>query len=800
MVDKINAITYTRAYSGQAKINGREKKKLGNLRISKNTILLIVMALLLGRASILGGLAPFGIAFYISLIMKDRKYGYLGFFVLFGNITVAENANISKYCIALALSFMIFSYIRSKIRFHIFSIATISSLTMFLSGLIYILATDFYMYDLFMEGFEALVVFVFVYILSYAIPVVIQKTNRKILSNEELICVAILAAVVVSGLSNVVVAGYKIENVFGILLTLIFAYNGGPSVGASVGITIGIITSMSSIGTPIVISIYGFSGLLAGIFKDLGKIGSAIGMILGNAILTFYINGSTEVLIQFEEIITSFVIFMVMPKGMMQHMEKFLNFNDLQSDKTYSNRIQKIAYHRLKEYAQAFSQLAVTYGNIAEKNKMVDQNDIANMIDEVADKVCHNCGMCRSCWHNNFYGTYNDVVDVITCLENYGRMESNKIPNNLKKRCIKLDTLIRMINDRFEVYKIHYEWQKKLFESRQLIAEQFEEVSNIIDDLSKEINMKVDFRTEVEDALYVAFDKEGIAIEQVTVLEMESGKFEIEIEKRSCFDRKQCDEKIAPIVSKTIGREVVRKNQHCKTDEKKGMCLFTFVEAKKYKVATGVARISKDDRGICGDSYSFIELLDGQYMMALSDGMGSGERAAKESQTTVSILEQLMEAGFKKDIAIKTINSILVSKSSEETFSTMDLSMIDMYTGKVEFVKIGAASSFIKRANGEIEVIRSTSLPIGILNNIDIESFGQRLNKDDCVIIMSDGVLDADQNIEEKEKWVTDTLKKLNSKNPQGIADKLLDIAIEKYGNKIADDMTVMVSKIWESR
>ncbi|QZY54727.1 stage II sporulation protein E [Crassaminicella profunda] len=797
MLDKINIIPYKREYNGQAHAYVTERRKLGSF-LSKNTAVLLMISLLLGRANILEGLAPFGIAFYISLLVRDRKYSYMGLFVLLGMFTA--DVNTAKYSIALALSFIVFGVIRDKIRFKTLPTAAVASLVMFISGIIYMLATELYVYDVVMEGFESVVVFVFIYILSYAVPMIIQRANRKILSNEELICIAIVSAVMVSGLSNIVVGTFRIKNIFGILLTLVFAYNGGASIGASVGITIGIITSMSSIGTPTVISIYGFSGLLAGIFKDLGKKGSVIGMILGNAILTFYINGSTEVLVQLEEIIASSVIFMIMPKAMMQYMEKFVNANEHEIDQTRSERIKKMVHGRLKEYAKAFGELAVTYGNIAEKNRMIDQNDMANIVDEVAEKVCTNCGMCRSCWHNNFYGTYNDIVDVIAYLESYGKIKSEKIPQVLKKRCIKINSLIDAIESRFEVYKVHYEWQRKLFESRQLVAEQFEGVSHIIDDLSKGINTKIDFRTEVEDDLYVAFDKEGIPIDKITVLEKENEKFEIAIEKRCCFDRKQCDTRITPIVSKVIGREVVRKPKVCKADEDTGNCSFTLIEAEKYRVTTGFSRVSKDDRGICGDSYSFIDLADGKYMMALSDGMGSGERAAKESQATISVLEHLMEAGFEKDVAIKTINSILVLKSSEETFSTMDLSILDLYTGKVEFVKIGAASSFIKRANGEVEAIRSTSLPIGILNNIDIESFGQRLNNGDFVVMMSDGVLDADTAIDEKEKWVMAALKKLSSKNPQSIADDLLDMAIKKYGNKIKDDMTVMVSKIWERR
>ncbi|WZL72808.1 stage II sporulation protein E [Clostridiaceae bacterium 35-E11] len=800
MVEKPNVIPYKREYMGQARNILKGSERVKKLHIDKNAILLICIAFLLGRANILNGMAPFGVAFFISMMIKDKRYTYLGVGVLLGTFMGDSGIYVIKYVITIVLSWIIFTYTKNKIRFRIFYIAGIASGIMFLAGFIYNSFTGLYVYDIFMTTFESIVVFVFVYILSYAIPVVVQKTNRKILSNEELICVAILTAVVVSGLSNIEIQNCRIKNIAGILLTLIFAYNGGASIGASVGITIGIITSMSTIGTPTVIGIYGFAGLLAGIFKDLGKIGSAIGMILGNAILTFYINGSTEVIIQFEEIIAAFLIFMLLPRSITQYMEKFSNTNTIQIDETYSERIKKMIYRRLKGYANAFEELAITYGNVAEKTKVIDQEEVANIVDQVVHKVCAQCGMCRSCWHNNFYSTYNDVVETITYLETFGSISLDKTPQILKKRCIKLEVLMQTIIDRFEICKINYEWQQKLFDSRQLVAEQFKGIADIIDNLAKETDMRVEFKKDVEDAIYAAFDKEGIAIDKVTALEREDGKFEIEIQKRPCFDRKQCDTKIAPIVSKVIGKEVVRKNHDCSAEGKAGNCTFTLVEVEKYKAVTGVARVSKDPRGVCGDNYSLMDLPGGKYMMALSDGMGSGERAAKESMTTIAVLEQLMEAGFDQDITIKTINSILLLKSSEEMFATMDLSILDAYTGKVEFVKIGAASSFIKRANGEIEVIRSTSLPIGMLNNIDIESFGKKLNDGDFVIMMSDGILDADQTIEEKEKWIITALQKLNSRNPQTIADALLDTAIQKYGNKIEDDMTVMVEKIWKTR
>ncbi|MFZ5966659.1 MAG: stage II sporulation protein E [Bacillota bacterium] len=800
MIEKTDLMPYERKYVGERRGVAHQKRRGAYPYITKNMIILNLLGLIFGRTLILDGLAPFGIAFFAMLLSKDSKYRFTGFMVMLGIMTTTAEISWLKYGIALLVCFGVFSVFRTRIGTETLNVAILGGIGMLVAGMIHLIITDFYAYDMFMLGFESVVVFVFIYILAYAVPVVVQKTNRKVLSNEELICIAITVAVSISGFSDIGFMGYSFKNIAGILLTLIFAFNGGASVGAAVGVTIGIITSMSSIGTPTVIGVYAFSGLLAGIFKDLGKMGSAVGMILGNAILTFYINGSTEVIIQFEEILTAFGLFMLMPKMVMEYMEKFVNATAsmMQMDKAYSDRIKRLTYERLKEYSNGFSQLAATYGQIAEKNKVVDQQEMADIVNQVANKICKKCGMCRNCWNNNFYSTYHGVVDMIGQLETAGKLHDANMPEAIKKRCIKPDSFIQTVIDRFEIYKIHYQWQKKLFDTRQVIADQFRGISDSIQSLASEVNTEVHFKTEVEDALYVAFDKEKVGVNKVTVLEKDNGKFEIDIIKRPCYERKQCDEKIGPIVSRTLGKEVVRKNHQCTVGEEGELCRFKLTEAEKYKICTGVARVSKDNDLQCGDSYSLLDLKEGKYMIALSDGMGSGERAAKESEMAITLLEQLMETGFDINTAIETINSILVSKSSDEMFSTIDLSMIDLYTGRLEFVKIGAVPSFIKRKNGGVEVIQSSSLPIGILHSIDIESLGQKLENGDFVIMMSDGIYDAGESLEAKRNWVISALSQIDSKNPQFIADELLERSIKRNGNKVADDMTVLVSRIWE--
>jgi stage II sporulation protein E len=232
-------------------------------------------------------------------------------------------------------------------------------------------------------------------------------------------------------------------------------------------------------------------------------------------------------------------------------------------------------------------------------------------------------------------------------------------------------------------------------------------------------------------------------------------------------------------------------------DIKKGVCAVRFVEDQKLRVTGGVAHRAKSARDGSGDSYSFMELKNGQYLLILSDGMGSGERARRESAATVGLLEDFLDSGFDKELAVRMINSVLVLKSSEECFSTLDICSLDLYTGEAEFTKIGAASTFLLR-NGKVSVIRSSSLPMGMLNSVDAEISARKLVNDDIIVMVTDGVAEAAENHPDKEGWLVETLHGCRFRHPQDVADYILEEAERAQSGPARDDMTVLAARVWE--
>ena len=208
--------------------------------------------------------------------------------------------------------------------------------------------------------------------------------------------------------------------------------------------------------------------------------------------------------------------------------------------------------------------------------------------------------------------------------------------------------------------------------------------------------------------------------------------------------------------------------------------------------------MSKDGYIISGDNYTYMEVSDGKYMVAISDGMGKGRKAYEESSVTIDILENMMDSNIDEEIIIDTINNILMLKSSDEMFSTLDLGIVDLNKGVLNTIKMGACSTYIKRSNGEIELISSASLPVGILSDINIDRDSRKLKDGDYIIMVSDGIVDAGKNKNLGDNWLIYFLKGLETTNPKEISNEILNRALDIQNNNIHDDMTVLVSKVFK--
>jgi len=212
-------------------------------------------------------------------------------------------------------------------------------------------------------------------------------------------------------------------------------------------------------------------------------------------------------------------------------------------------------------------------------------------------------------------------------------------------------------------------------------------------------------------------------------------------------------------------------------------------------VETGVAFAAKGGELISGDSYATIELGTGKYAVAVSDGMGNGERAHYESRETLRLLQKILQTGMDESIAIKSINSILALRTTEDMYATLDLAIIDLQNAATKFLKIGSMPSFIKRGNKVIKV-EASNLPMGILKEVEFDVVSEQLKSGDLLIMMSDGVFEGPMNVENHDVWMKRKIQELKTNDPQEVADLIIEEVIRQCGGEIEDDMTVVVAKV----
>lgn len=803
MVDRSEVFPYTRMNSSI--VNETVKNKVNRLKQLRSffethqvklNLVFSFIGFLLGRAVVLDYLSPFGLAFIAVYSLQGLNLGFVLTSVLIGVFTLAQKEILLKYLIAASV-FMVIHILSSKWRINKKVVAAVvTAVANFAAGYVIFYIKNYYLYDLIMITIESLLIALLVFVYDGAFPIMKSFKARKVISGEEMVSIAILLAFCFVG-ADFSFYGLSIQNVSMILLIILFSYYGSAGTGAAIGIILGIIQALSGSILPAAIGVYGLCGLLCGVLKNIGKPGSILAFILGNALMTFYINGSTEVLIKFVEISAASFIFLLIPNNLIKQAlnSKKIFSADMMKDKTYNKRFKEYTTEKLTEVASVFEELAVTLKDSVNNKDFYSQVDAAQILDQVVSKCCQSCGMCSSCWKRDFYKSYQYLFNFLTQIENEGSIKLESIPKSFRERCVKPEEMISSIRYYFDIYRNNLNWKKKINESRMVVCEQLKEVSSVVTDLALQIDVDINFNRNLEELIIVALDSQGVKVEDVVVAEAGSG-MHIDIKVPACGGKRGCIKDIIPIVNKATNKKFIKRDMLCLT-KSNGQCSIRLKEAEKFQVATGIAKASKNGT-VSGDNYSFIELKDSKFMLALSDGMGTGHKAAIESGTTIRLLEKFLYAGFDKDLAVKTINSLLLMKSNEETYATIDLSVINQYNGEVEFVKVGAVSTFIKYED-HVDVIKVGSLPVGILKNVDMEFIRKKLSDGDFVIMVSDGILDSNQNEINKERWLAEIICDINTRNPQRMADEILNICIEANGGTACDDMTVMVAKIWET-
>jgi stage II sporulation protein E len=764
---------------------------------AKGVFVLTLMAFFLGRAEILGEITPFALAYY-AVILRFKKSAAQKVKLALTAGFIAAHGIFSNWWVILAMLVLYHAIHRILSKNKALEFGAIPLVVFLVDAAVRLTAAvahgDLSRYALLMGVVEAFLATVLTMIFIQSIPVFTFQRGVKELRNEEIICLVILMASVLTGFTGLALGNISLVNIFSRYLIMLFSLIGGAGVGAGVGVVTGIILSMSSLTAVSQIGLLAFSGVLGGLLRDAKKIGVGLGFMLGTAILTVYVADMSQLVTGLEESAAAFALLFLTPKSLIEQVARYVpgTHQHTLSQQDYARRIRELMDHRIREVSNVFQELSNTFSQISVGHVRPPDELLNKTLEHVSQQVCSGCFKREQCWGKHFMETYQGMVDSLTLIDIDGHLESRNLAPALRKRCIKTEPITQALNRAAEFVKRDAKWQAMLAESRDLVSAQLTGVAKIMSELAGEIRKENHLSADQEEHIMAALEQLGLTIRTVDIISLDEGKVEIEVTYAGCGDYNECAKVIAPLLSEILGENITVAQ---KRSEAEGFCTVTLTSAKVYQVEVGVASAAKDGKMLSGDSFTSLDVGNGKYAVAVSDGMGNGERAMQESSAAIRLLQQMLKAGFDEKLAIQTVNSVLLLRSQDEIFTTMDLALIDLYSAKTEFLKIGSAPSFIKRGT-KVFPINGANIPIGILQEIEIQAVEADLEEGDLLILVSDGVYDAAKLGDQTEAWLKQQIECMEIEDPQAIADVLLELAVRMNNGEIHDDMTVLVAKI----
>ena len=801
------------------------KDVLKRLFAKQNIVLYIVtfMISMVGfdNNNLIFSLVPFGLAIIAATLSNNRPIGVMYILSLIGTFIRFGLTNLLVYFITSLLLFVSILIIRPRLQENVnekkkigghlfFSVVLVQVVPMFFR--------TFYMFDLLTAIMLGMTTYIFYKIFVNSITLIIDFSTRRAFTIEEVMGTSLLLAIAINVFGNLNIFGFSIKNILSILIVLVLGWKNGLLVGATGGITIGVVLGVISEAEPIMIAVYAVSGLIAGLLNRFGRIGVIAGFALGNVVLAYAANGNTVELIVFQEILIASIGLLAIPKNVEINIEDLVGTTKLlpessggnleeNQDTIYKlNSMSDTIYDMAESYSQAAATILTEEELKEQEKKNIDifEEELKKNVEELENNMLY---------EEIYYPTEELITDIFNHLLDNDIITEKQLIKILEKHnnyIVGFDNtksqarediyqITKAINYSYKISKMNFIWKKKLDESKKNVSSQLKGVSEAISKMAEDMEKKEDddFK-EIRQEINKLLEQKEIEIKSIDIKKKSTGRYIVDTYTGICgnTDGTECNiKKICKILSKVLGHKMIMQKQECGLRLDRNVCKFTYISDDNFHLQVGTAKVTKTDSPVSGDSILETKLDDGKYLLALSDGMGSGPEAMKSSKIAIKMLERLLTAGFEKDVSLQLINSTISANTEEDMYATLDIEILDLFNGNMEFIKNGACPTYIKRGKN-VQLLKSMTLPTGILNESDLVVYDYDLEDGDILVMCTDGVIDSNTEYLNKHLWLKYLLEDIEITDAQQIADIIIKEAVDNNFGKHNDDMSVIVARI----
>ncbi len=586
------------------------------------------------------------------------------------------------------------------------------------------------------------------------------------------------STVISMGILLMCMSGFNIEGLSPArILSAVFVMFLSLYKGCSGGAISGVITGCALCIAPsdrFLFPCFALSGLVAGLFSSFGQIITATAYGLSFSLVCLISEPTGNSLICLVEAALAAAGFMLIPA---RHITAFQDFL-LKRGVPYDGEISSQVSSQLFAASQSIYEVSAVVSQVSEKLDSIINPEVNRLFAQLQHRVCTCCDNKSKCWNKMFDSTASDIL----CLAGIEKSPSGRLP--LEKRCLRRELLINEIEIGLTEYTNNMAMKMKVREMRKVLTDQFTAMGDFLSETAKKAQCSRITDTARSVATKTALNDAGIYTDALTFYTDSDGRVTIEI---NIIDRAfETDRKKLKNIIEFLCKKQFDEPEFSVTEIK---TTITFTEKASFQVLFGSSQKPLKKGSLCGDSVCFITCPDGNKAALISDGMGTGSRAAIDSYMTSQITEKLISAGFSVPCAIKAVNSAMIMKSTDESIASVDCLTVNTFSGEGVFYKSGAAISFMRRGNN-IHIVSASSLPIGIIRNISPSQEKFRLESGDIVLLVSDGVTANDCS------WINDELLSWSTNNMDDLASHIASLALLRSDKASRDDITAVAVKI----
>ena len=591
----------------------------------------------------------------------------------------------------------------------------------------------------------------------------------------------IMASCALMAFSRIIVFDtVSIGRFIALLLVMTSAMKGGMLTGAAVGTVLGLAMDVTHVGVPFYTMSYSFCGLLSGVFGKHGRVLFVLSFILAGA-LAVVCAWNTEIYISalFETFCAS-VIFMLLPSALLNHVGLMLQYMERGAGES---GLRRFVARRVKNLSEAYGELFET----VRKSMAEPYNDenIAKVFDRAADQVCVRCKNKNLCWNSDYVDTLSAMNDATQAMTAKGTLSISDLPGHFREKCTGLPAFVTAVNGELRGLAYRRQLRSQLSENRSVAWGQYSDIATVLGSVADELGSLNGSDPLAERRLmrYLrSLDIDG----EAAVYRDGGGRMRVVIESGRLTPLMK-DENYLEKLSTVVG---VRLCQPVELAE--GSSRLTLLESEPLAVSVGIAALKKRGEKVSGDKGTYFKTDAGVLCVILSDGMGCGDDAARDSDQVVSILEKFLRSGVDPAVAMKILNSVMLLRGGDSWgFATVDLMCVDLFTGETCFYKYGAAPSYVKSGKS-IRRIKGETLAAGLSvgEGISPDIVRMKLRPGSTAVIASDGVV-----VDTEDEWLKTMLTK-GADDMKALAKAVVKEAEKLYGAN--DDMTVVTVRVEE--